>query len=1682
MNRLIVLLLMLSITVSATATQTPLSLSVNKLDNRSFTITTEFADGWEAMEAMLENEGSVDTEDGTLLPVVTRWVALPDGYKIVPRISGRASYWMESGLSTTGAGLPVTRPEELPLDPPTAIATGTSFELRGVRMVPVSIFPYQRSTDGLTTLANRSMTIHIDFVTDPVAEEIQIPVSDHPHNSIVKMMDRMLLNPPRRDYDELQATAFEKLIIVHQNDAQFAANVGAFVDSLASWKRQLGYQVEIVTVPQNPTPQQVRTAILAHYNVGPGQLPVSHCILIGSDGGLISLPTFQMGDQIKGDHYYTVANADQPQVSHFTIGRMQATSYDELKGVIMRSILYERQPYKGDGGNDPSWFAKALYSAENIAAPGGQFVPSMIHLGRWYWMHFHRLGFTTIDTLWGGPQDEPTRRALENGRSVAFSRGWLMGSVEKDPDMAFARTGRRNPLAITITCLAYSGGAEKFFRITSSYRPNEPNRLQGPIAALTIDGLTHTKTNNSLSGGIIKALAFDDVRMPGLLQMYGKKQMMSDYRFVNDEVFQQAIFTTMMYFRCLGDPSTGLLMGHPETFQVNAPASITPATTGLDVEVKLDGVVAPDAIVCFWQKASNVHLVTTPGDDGWARFTIPKGVLVPGQANLTVSRHDAFTHVGSIEVTAGNPQVDLEQVSYDFGGQNPNHLFGAGYSIPTTLTLKNSGQSAAQNVVVNLTSENPAISFNPAQVNVGSLNAGESKPANFNLIFNRSSKGGIKSRFGVAVTGDNNLKANHAVELTTSGPSLVVHQLAGNLLLPGQAIDITPSLRNVGDQPTPPMMVQVVSLDGKATIPRNNLSYGQVIVGQITNPDGGRLQIRIGDKEIPGDIARFKMILEGGDGLGVYRDTLLFERMIGQRQATDPCGPDAYGYLCFDSRDKDGGWAKAPVYRWREINPSKPTADFQGTFLPHGDFAEDWDSTLVVALPEGFTFQYYGQEFDTIVVCSNGWIAFGAENSMFVDFRNWQLPGIQGPDAMIAVMWQDLINPQPGDRGVFYHYVEEEGVFIIEWSEMEILGAARDLVEFQLLLYDSKKWVTPTGDGEIKMQYKHFIADEGMGSDNYFSTVGLKNLDGTGGLEYTWWNQYNAALGARTISDGMALLFTTDRELRVGTVKGVVLDSLTNQPIQGVHVSVDPAGLSAISGANGSFTVSAIPIGTHVVHGSFPYHNNITVENVEVKDGDTTTVSFKMTKPAIQVSTEEINPPALGQGETRVIDVPVTNNGNGDLLVTLSTRYPDGSPISYKQKSQISMAGIGTDRFIRGGEFVGDLLYVTGSNRGEEEDDNTETNYIYVIDKNGTLKEKLVQPSQRLDGFFDLAYDGTYFYGGEQRTDSSSWLSIFTPKMVVKGVKIVPVVATNLNFPRALAYCPDRKTLLIASEGSRVYEVKVHDDKDTVEVVAQFDIRLPGEKLFITGLAWNPLDPEAPLYILDQTGPENNGRMRLLRSNPWTGRLRVVAQLAENPYDNGTGLTIGFNWKQGYGTMMAVGNDETGYDFLRIYELGPDSRFLQLEDKVHVVPAGETVRIPVTLNAVGLDSIEYVAGLHLNHNAVGDSATIPVRLRIIPTSVEEEQNFTAKQFALASAYPNPFNSMTRLAFNLPISGQTRLAVYDLNGRLVKTLVDDMLNAGTHSLIFDSAGLPSGVYLYRLESGGVSAVKKMVLVR
>ncbi len=89
--------------------------------------------------------------------------------------------------------------------------------------------------------------------------------------------------------------------------------------------------------------------------------------------------------------------------------------------------------------------------------------------------------------------------------------------------------------------------------------------------------------------------------------------------------------------------------------------------------------------------------------------------------------------------------------------------------------------------------------------------------------------------------------------------------------------------------------------------------------------------------------------------------------------------------------------------------------------------------------------------------------------------------------------------------------------------------------------------------------------------------------------------------------------------------------------------------------------------------------------------------------------------------------------------------------------------------------------------------------------------------------------------------------------------------------------------------------------------------------------------------------------------------------------------------------------------------------------------------------------------------------------------------------ALVQNYPNPFNPATTIAFSLAKNSQVVLAIYDVRGALVRTLIDESRVAGGQRVVWDGkddsgTDVASGVYFYRLSAGHFQATKKMVLLR
>lgn len=99
-----------------------------------------------------------------------------------------------------------------------------------------------------------------------------------------------------------------------------------------------------------------------------------------------------------------------------------------------------------------------------------------------------------------------------------------------------------------------------------------------------------------------------------------------------------------------------------------------------------------------------------------------------------------------------------------------------------------------------------------------------------------------------------------------------------------------------------------------------------------------------------------------------------------------------------------------------------------------------------------------------------------------------------------------------------------------------------------------------------------------------------------------------------------------------------------------------------------------------------------------------------------------------------------------------------------------------------------------------------------------------------------------------------------------------------------------------------------------------------------------------------------------------------------------------------------------------------------------------------------------------------------------PTGVKRDGDAIPVVFSLEQNYPNPFNPSTSIKYSIPMNSLVTLKVYNILGQEVATLVNETLEAGNYSASFNATKLASGVYLYRIEAGAFTSVKKMMLLK
>ena len=262
---------------------------------------------------------------------------------------------------------------------------------------------------------------------------------------------------------------------------------------------------------------------------------------------------------------------------------------------------------------------------------------------------------------------------------------------------------------------------------------------------------------------------------------------------------------------------------------------------------------------------------------------------------------------------------------------------------------------------------------------------------------------------------------------------------------------------------------------------------------------------------------------------------------------------------------------------------------------------------------------------------------------------------------------------------------------------------------------------------------------------------------------------------------------------------------------------------------------------------------------------------------------------------------------------------------------------------------------------------------------------------------------------------------------------------------------------------------------------------------------WDDLDPGSGgtiYYYQDATNQqfivEYDGVHHYPSGNPETFQAIIRADgtilYQYKTMDLTTGCTVGIEDQAGTDGLQVVYNASYLHsDMAILFSSVPPVPWLTVEPIFgNILPAASD-QLLATFDATDLTSGVYQAEIHLATNDPEAAlVVIPVTLTVDDLSAAGDSGLP-RAFALGTARPNPFNPATYIPFSLPRTERVELKVYDVAGRLVRTLVSGPYAAGHHQVFWDGrdgAGrnVASGTYYARLTAGRKQFVKPLVLVR
>ena len=469
------------------------------------------------------------------------------------------------------------------------------------------------------------------------------------------------------------------------------------------------------------------------------------------------------------------------------------------------------------------------------------------------------------------------------------------------------------------------------------------------------------------------------------------------------------------------------------------------------------------------------------------------------------------------------------------------------------------------------------------------------------------------------------------------------------------------------------------------------------------------------------------------------------------------------------------------------------------------------------------------------------------------------------------------------------------------------------------------------------------------------------------------------------------------------------------------------------------------------------------------------------------------NPVQVNENDSVDVSINVANAGGSDLVFTVSTSptpmsrlalqppvYGPAAPSEFSEVTPKPQATSGT-MFL---EATWDLLFsfdlqvATGAlgNAGAEFDGTYfyttrwASNLLHRYDLNGNLVEEFSIPG--VSGLRDLAYDGTYMYGGAAA--NTIYMMDFITKTLIGQINS-PVAVRNIAYDEA------NDAFWVGNWNTDL--VLVDRNGNALATIPATTHGLGG----MYGSAYDPWTDNGPyLWVFDQgAGGGNPQLIHQIDLNTLmpTGVTYDVANDFPGANNIAGGLWSSPDYIPGKAVIGGVMQGQP--DMFFVYELAETTPpWLKLLTTGGTVAPGNNMDVNLRVYGVPtrLDTMYVVFNSNDPQTPV---ANIPI-IRELLTGIGGA-NAIPTTYDVAQNYPNPFNPTTTIKYQLPEASQVKLVVYNVLGQKVRTLVNKQMQPGYYQVVWDGRNdqgvqVSSGIYIYRFESDGLTRTMKMILMK